>query len=69
MTDRWDSLVSRLQREASLTLANNQSDGVAIVSAHILVTGDGSPLVWVVTSRRVEPSKDAKKVLLQLLLD
>lgn len=69
MSDRWDSLISRLKHEASATLMNNQNDGVAIVTAHVLVTGDGSPLVWVVSSRRVEPSKDARNVLLQLLLD
>jgi len=69
MTDRWNSLIQRLQHEGSATLSNNKSDGVAIVTSHVLVTGDGEPLVWVVTSKRVEPSKDAKSILLQLLLD
>lgn len=66
---RWKSLMQRLQHEASTTLSNNQTDGVAIVTSHVLFTGDGEPLVWVVNSKRVEPSKDAKKILLQLLLD
>lgn len=69
MINRWDSLVNRLQHEASTTLSNNQRDGVAIVTCHVLVTGEGEPLFWVVSSKRVEPSKDAKNVLLQLLLD
>jgi len=68
-SDKWNSLLQRLQHEASQTLANNKTDGVAIVSSHVLFTGSGEPLVWVVTSKRVEPSKDAKSILLQLLLD
>ncbi len=69
MSDKWNSLLQRLQHEASSKLSNNKNDGVAIVTSHVLFTGNGEPLVWVVTSKRVEPSKDAKKILLQLLLD
>lgn len=64
---RWVGLVQRLKGEATATLSNNKSDGVAIVTAHILMGSDGVPLVWVVNSKRVEPSRDAKSILEELV--
>ena len=66
-SDRWDSFVSRLKQEADSVLRNN-SDGVAIITAHILVKSDGAPLIWVVQDgKRIEPSKDARSVIAAIL--
>lgn len=66
---RWHSFQNRLVQEAKDTLYNNRNDGVAIVSAHVLVDGEGTPLFWVVhNGKRIEPSKDAKEAV-QALLD
>lgn len=64
---RWVGLTLRLKQEATHTLANNKSDGIAIVNAHVLMDSDGNPLVWVVSSKRVEPSRDARAILEQML--
>lgn len=67
MEDRWVGLTQRIKQEASKTLANNKRDGVAIVSANILMSADGQPLAWVIGSKRVEPSRDARAVLADIL--
>jgi len=65
--DRWESFVNRLKLEATNILRNN-SDGVAIITAHVLVKGDGAPLIWVVQDgKRIEPSKDAQEVISAIL--
>lgn len=64
---RWDSLVKRLRSEGRQTLKNNRNDGCAIISVHILVDGDGEPLLWVVhDGKRIEPSRDALAVIASL---
>lgn len=66
---RWDSLVNRLKQESASTLKNNRSDGIAIMTVHIVANADGEPLLWVVApSRRVEPSGDAAKIIRQLVI-
>lgn len=65
---RWHSFQNRLVQEAKDTLYNNRNDGVAIISAHVLVDGEGTPLFWVVhNGKRIEPSKDARLAISQLL--
>lgn len=69
MKSRWDSLVNRIRQEALDTLKNNRSDGVSIVTAHVIVTSKGEPLLWVVPSgKRVEPTADAAEIIRQLLI-
>lgn len=63
----WTAFVARLESEAKSTLKNNRH-GLCIVTAHIAMGSDGEPMIWVVTDGvRVEPSGDAKEVLLPLL--
>jgi len=63
---RWDTLVARLKSEA-YRLLNRSGDGIVIVTARILVNSDGEPLMWVVDGKVVEPSKDAKRIAINLL--
>ncbi len=64
----WGSVVLRLMSEATSTLANNTSDGIAIVTMHVAVDGSGKPMLWVVPDgKRIEPSKDAKATLINIL--
>jgi hypothetical protein len=64
----WASVLKRILSEAESTLANNVSDGIAIVTIHVAVDGRGAPLVWVVPEgKRIEPSKYAKSMLIEIL--
>ena len=64
----WGSVILRLMSEATSTLANNTSDGVAIVTMHVVIDGRGKPVVWVVPAgKRIEPSKDAKATIIDIL--
>ena len=64
----WASVVLRLMSEAQETLSNNKSDGIAILSIHIVVDSSNRPLFWVVPDgKRVEPSKNAKETLIAAL--
>ena len=64
----WGSVILRLMSEATDTLANNTSDGIAIVTMHVAVDGSGKPMLWVVPAgKRIEPSKDAKTTLINIL--
>ena len=64
----WASVLMRIVSEAENTLANNMSDGIAIVTMHVAVDGRGVPLVWVVPDgKRIEPSRDAKSTLIKIL--
>ena len=64
----WASVVLRLMSESRETLSNNKSDGIAILSIHIVVDSDSRPLFWVVPDgKRVEPSKNAKETLIAAL--
>ena len=68
MNDKWEALMNRCKAEARDALHNNKSDGIAIVTMHIVTGYDGDPLVWIVPSaRRVEPSSDAAAALQQIL--
>lgn len=63
----WASLQARLVSEAQTVLRNNQTDGVAIITAHILVDGNGTPILWVIPDgKRIEPSKDARDLVTML---
>jgi hypothetical protein len=65
---RWSMLEKRIRAEAKSTLRNNASDGVAIISVHLVTDAQGEPLVWVVQDgKRVEPSKDAAETIKALL--
>jgi hypothetical protein len=67
MNKSWNAFVARMESEARATLKNNRH-GVCVVTAHVAVDADGNPMVWVVPgSVRVEPSNDAKNILLPLL--
>jgi|32_taG_2_1085360.scaffolds.fasta_scaffold00143_82 hypothetical protein len=64
----WGSVVLRLMSEVQETLINNKSDGIAIITAHIVVDSENTPLFWVVQEgKRVEPTKDAKENLIAVL--
>lgn len=68
MSSHWDSFVARLQDEARRTLRNNRTDGVCIITTHVVVDQDGNPIVWTVpNSVRIEPTRVARDVLLSLL--
>jgi hypothetical protein len=69
---RWTAFLKRLQSEvdsvAGDMLKNNRRHGVCIVNLHIAVDASGTPLVWVVgKSARIEPSNNARQILLALL--
>lgn len=67
MNREWLAFTARLQSEARDVLKNNRH-GVCVVTTHIAVDAEGNPLVWVVPRAiRVEPSGDAKDILLPLL--
>ena len=67
MDREWTAFVARLDSEARSVLKNNRH-GLCVVTAHIAIDADGKPLVWVVPGGvRIEPSSDAKKILLPLL--
>ena len=67
MNEQWESVTLRMKLEAKKTLQNN-TDGLAIVTAHMVVDASGNPIVWVVPGgKRVEPSKNAKQILMNLL--
>lgn len=59
-------MIVRLRSEAFKRL-NRSVDGIAIVTARVLVNSDGEPLLWVVDGKVVEPSKDAKRIAIDLL--
>jgi hypothetical protein len=64
----WNGGTLMMISEAKETLQNNSSDGIAIITAHIAVDSNGKPLLWVVPNgKRVEPSRDAKEILIHLL--
>jgi hypothetical protein len=64
----WRSVVLRLMSEVQETLSNNKSDGIAIVTIHIVADSDNRPLFWVLPEgKRVEPSKNAKEALMAVL--
>jgi hypothetical protein len=67
MDSKWPAFKARIKGAAKSVLSNNKSDGAAVISVHLLVTPDGEPLLWVVQkTRRIEPSRDAKDILLLL---
>lgn len=64
---RWNNFVARMRNEAQTILRSNY-DGVAFIHVSIFVNRDGEPeLWWIDKSSRVEPSKDAKKKLREIL--
>ena len=64
---RWKQLMLRMRDEANHTLSNNRQRGCAIISAHILMDSEGTPLVWVVPGgKRIEPTKDAASIIQEL---
>jgi hypothetical protein len=61
---RWKHLMLRLAQEARDVLSNNKQRGIAIITMHVVMDANGSPLVWVVPKgKRVEPSKDAADII------
>jgi hypothetical protein len=61
---KWESLKLRIQSAARSALYNNRSDGIAIVTIHVVTDYDGTPHFWVVPeAKRVEPSADAQEIL------
>ena len=67
MKTKWTALVERIKQEARTVLRNNKSDGMVILTIHVIVDSDGEPMLWVVPhGRRVEPSRDARHILEQL---
>jgi hypothetical protein len=71
---RWTAFLKRLQGEvngvADDMLRNNKRNGVCVVNLHLVVDSNGTPLVWAVNkSVRIEPSNNAREILLALLGD
>ena len=63
----WSAFQARLKKESADVIGSSQ-DGVCVVTVSVAMDGDGNPIVWLISnSAKVEPSKDAKRVLLQLL--
>lgn len=63
----WTAFQARLQKEASDILGNSQ-DGFCVVTVSVGMDGDGNPIVWLISnSAKIEPSRDAKRVILQLM--
>lgn len=49
-------------------LKNNKSNGLAIVTSHMLVNSEGTPIAWVVPSgKRIEPTKETGNIIEALL--
>jgi hypothetical protein len=66
--DKWEALKMRCQEKARKILHNNRSDGIAIVTVYVVMSYDGSPLLWVVpAANRVEPSGDAQVVMEEIV--
>lgn len=66
--NKWNALINRVEAESKNTLANNTSDGLCIVAVNILVNSQGVPLLWTVSpGRRIEPSRQAKQVMTELV--
>ncbi len=64
ISTKWESFVSRLKLAANQALQNNRTSGVCIVTAYVVITSQGEPIVWVVPdAKRVEPSRDAAAAL------
>ncbi len=62
---KWDSLLLRIRAEAKGKLKSSPK-GVAIVTAHIVVSNDKA-LSWAIKSIRVEPSNNAAELINGLL--
>lgn len=65
---KWDAVFARISDEGGRTLTNNKSDGICIITMHVVVDVDGSPIVWTVPKGvRIEPTRSAKEILLSVL--
>lgn len=68
-SNNWASFIKRVEGTAIEALANNRAAGVAIISAKILVDARGNPILWTPPmAYRIEPSKDAIQILMQLFV-
>lgn len=72
MTDEpsgnWAAFYARIEQVADMALANNVSDGLAIVSINMLINAKGEPVAWVVgEAKRIEPSNHARDVLKRII--
>lgn len=64
---RWNSLRKRLISEADEVLKNNRH-GVCVARVYVALDREGRPIIWTLReSLRIEPSTDAKTILLALL--
>lgn len=63
----WDSFTTRLRNAARKKLRGN-SDGLCVITVHILCDAEGDALVWTEPNvLRIEPSKDAKAQMLKIM--
>lgn len=68
MKDNWKNYELRIRSEARAVLKNNKSNGLAIVTSHMLVNSEGTPIAWVVPSgKRIEPTKETGNIIEALL--
>lgn len=68
MSDRWQAFVNRLKQESKHGVVKNNSSGLVIITSHVLVNGEGEPLVWVVNEgKRIEPSRDAMDIVRMII--
>lgn len=68
MKDNWENYRLRIISEAKRVLKNNKSNGLAIITSHMIVDSDGNPIAWLAPScKRVEPTKDTANVVATVL--
>lgn len=68
MNGKWQSFVNRLKQESKHGVVKNNTEGLVIITSHVLVNGNGEPLVWVVNEgKRIEPSRDAASIIKMIL--
>lgn len=62
----WDKIIQRIRSEVAFRLGNNnghKDQGAVIVKLVMVLDCDNKPLVWTLTSGKVEPGSRAKELL------
>lgn len=66
MITDWDKIIQRIRSEVAFRLGNNnghKDQGAVIVKLVMVLDCDNRPLVWTLTSGKVEPGSRAKELL------
>lgn len=59
----WNPLIQRICQVAKELLRNHKSDGIAIVTAHVVMSYDNKPVFWIIKGAKIEPAKEKYKFL------